>query len=332
MNELNKPPTNPATHTAHDWDQYWRGAGEVGAWTAGGARHPAIRAFWTDFFTSAREAFPSPRLLDVASGSGAVVECAMEVFAGAPIDAWSLDSSEAAIEGLRDRFPGLTGLVCDARSIPPEVGRFELVTSQFGVEYAGLEALGSLPGLLAPEGRIALLLHCSRGAIQTECAASLDAVNRMQASGFVALAGDMFDAGFAAARGADRVPYDEAASRLAPALKAIEGIVSEYGQDVAAGTIARLYGDVATIHSRLPHYDREEVLGWLERMNSELDAYAGRMTSMLEAALDGPAFERVCRSLTSGGCVLDNAGPFKVTDQDAPLGWALVGHISRPGH
>lgn len=325
---MTEKPANPAHHVGQDWDRYWRGAGEAGAWTAGGARHPAIRSFWMDFFSSAREAVPSPRLLDVASGSGAVIECALAVFTEARVDAWSVDSSEAAIEGLRQRFPGITGLACDARSIPPEAGRFDLVTSQFGVEYAGLETVESLPALLAPGGWIALLMHHDQGAIQAECSASLDAVSRLQASGFVALAREMFDAGFAAARGADRVPYDAAAARLAPAARALEEIVSEYGQDVAAGTVAQLYSDVAGIHARLPHYDPGEVLGWLERMELELDAYAGRMASMLKAAVDAAGFERVRQSLTAQGCILEKAGPFRASDHDALLGWALVARSS----
>lgn len=323
-------PANPATHAAQDWDRYWRGAGEADAWTAGGARHPAIRSFWMDFFASAREANPSPRLLDIASGSGAVIECALEVFEGSAVDAWSLDSSEAAIEGLRQRFPGITGLVCDARSIPPDAGRFDLVTSQFGVEYAGLEAASSLPGSLAPGGWIALLLHHSGGVIQAECAANRNAARRVQAAGFVTLARDMFEAGFAAVRGADRKAYDDAAAQLAPALRVVEDIVREYGQEVAAGTVAQLYGDVARIHERLPHYDPNEVLGWLERMDLELEAYAGRMASMLGAAVDGPGFERLCQSLTEQGCILDQAGPYSASDDEAPLGWALVARSSPP--
>ena len=321
---MTEKPVDPTPGSAGEWDQYWRGAGEAGAWTAGGARHPALRLFWMQFFESARDAVSSPRLLDVASGSGAVIECALEAFAGATLDAWCLDSSAAAIEGLRERFPAVTGLQCDAGSIPPEAGRFDLITSQFGIEYAGVGAIRGLPDALAPGGRIALLLHHTDGLIQAECAASLDAVNRVQSSNFVALARDMFAAGFAAVRGADRTPYDESAKRLSPAVEAVEKVMSELGPDVAAGTVTQLYNDVARIHSRLPHYDPDEVLGWLERMESELETYGGRMASMLNAALDAEDFERACQSLTARGCILETAGPFKASDRDEPFGWALV--------
>jgi SAM-dependent methyltransferase len=281
-----------------------------------------------DFFASARDASTAPRLLDVASGSGAVIECALEAFAGAALDAWSLDSSAAAIEGLRERFPAVTGLRCDAGSIPPEAGHFDLITSQFGIEYAGVGAIGGLPAALAPGGRIALLLHHGGGLIQAECAASLEAVKRVQSCRFVARARDMFDAGFAAVRGADRAPYDESAKRLAPAVQSLEDLMSELGQDVAAGTVARLYHDVARIHGRLPHYDPDEVLSWLERMEGELEAYGGRMASMLEAGLDAEEFERACASLTARGCILDTAGPFRASDRDEPFGWALIARDS----
>ena len=327
---MTEKPEHPAHDVAGEWDQYWRGAGEAGALTAGGARHPALRTFWMEYFAAVRDDFPSPRLLDVASGSGAVIECALEAFAGAALDAWCLDSSPAAIQGLRERFPSVTGLRCDAGSIPSEAGRFDLITSQFGIEYAGLDAIRRLPDALTPDGRIVLLMHHEGGLIQAECAASLDAVKRVQSCRFIELARDMFAAGFAAVRGADRNPYDDAATKLAPAVQSLEELMSESGQDVAAGTVARLYHDVARIHSRLPNYDPDEVLGWLERMASELEAYGGRMASMLEAALDAPEFERLCQSLTERGCILDTAGPFKPSDHEEPLGWALVARHATP--
>lgn len=312
-----------ADATTRGWDTYWQGTGDLGAWTAGGVSHPAIRAYWEDFFSRRREQPGSATLLDLASGNGAVVECALGVFADGAVEITCVDLSEAAIKNIGQRFPGVRGLACDAASIPLESATFDLVTSQFGVEYAGAAAIDEAARLLAPGGSLALMLHHRNGSIQRECAANLDAATRVRDSAFVARAREMFRAGFAAVRGADRRPYDDAAARLAPAAKALEEIIGEHGARVAGDTVARLYQDVAQIHARLPHYEPDEVLQWLDRMDRELDAYAGRMSSMLGAALDAEGFERIRAALNGAERSIERAEPLTAPGEELPLAWIV---------
>lgn len=311
-----------SARTAHGWDTYWRGTGDVGAWTAGGASHPAIRAFWSNFLQPLQRTCDAPSLLDIASGNGAVVECALGIFADSPLDITCVDISAAAIANIRQRFPTVHGLVCDARSIPLDAKRFNIITSQFGVEYAGIDAIAEAARLLMPGGNMALLIHHRAGSIHRECAASLDAIQRLQESRFMPLAIDMFQAGFAAVRGADRTPYEAAAARLAPAVATLEQIMAQHGRQVAGDTIARVYSDVARIHDDLPHYDPDEVLAWLARMEAELDDYAVRMSSMMDCAVDQPEFERI-RNLLNKQTIVEQAGPLLAPGQDLPLAWAL---------
>jgi len=315
--------TADAPDTAHSWDTYWQGTAEVGAWTAGGVSHPAIAAFWRDFFRTAQ--LPGPQaLLDIASGNGSVIDCAVSVLGEASLDVTCVDISESAVAGIRRRFPNVKGVVCDAASLPLDGGGFDIVTSQFGVEYAGPMAVEEAARMAAPRGWLALLLHHRGGLIHGECAASLDAIGQTQRCRFVPLAIDMFRAGFAAVRGADRAPYDEAARRLAPAAEALEAVVKTMGEQVAGGTIADLYAGVARIHSRLPNYDPDEVLGWLQRMESELDAYAGRMSSMIGSAIGPDAFEEIRTGMESRGWTVRQAGPLTPPGQELPLAWVLV--------
>jgi SAM-dependent methyltransferase len=139
------------------------------------------------------------------------------------------------------------GLVCDARSIPLQSETFDIVTSQFGVEYAGVEAIEEAARLLAPGGCLALVLHIREGRIHGECAASLDAITRVQESGFIPLAIAMFRTGFAAVRGANRAPYEAAASGLAPAVAELESVMSQHGEQVAGDHIPT-DGKVAEFH------------------------------------------------------------------------------------
>lgn len=322
MIRMSREPRIHSTRTAHGWDTYWRGTGDTGAWTAGGASHPAIRTFWSNFFQPLQKTCDAPSLIDIASGNGAVVECALGIFADRPLDITCVDISPAAIANIRQRFPTVNGLVCNARSIPLDSQQFNIITSQFGVEYAGIDAIAEAARMLAPGGNMALLIHHHAGSIHRECAASLAAILRLQESRFIPLATDMFRSGFAAVRDVDRAPYEAAAARLAPAVATLEQIMAQHGRQVAGETIARLYSDVARIHDDLPRYDPDEVLAWLARMETELDDYAVRMSSMMDCAVDQSAFERI-RSLLNEYTIVEQAGPLLATGQDLPLAWAI---------
>ena len=312
------------SQAGNSWNTYWQGTGDVGAFTSGGASHPAIGAFWEEFFNAAKQNYENPGLIDIASGNGAVVESALAVFDGKQNEITSLDVSAAAIENINNRFPTVKGIVSDACSIPCEAGSFELVTSQFGVEYAGQDAIFEAARVVADGGLLTLLLHCDSGSIHQECQQSLDAVERLQTSQFIALAIEMFDAGFRAVRGADRSAYESAGKKLAPAIGELEAIMKQYGQHVAGDTIARLYNDVGQIHQRIQHFQPEDILNWLKRMDGELKAYAERMSSMSRSAINSVNFEQIKAGLEDRDFSIERAETLDIPDHELPMAWILI--------
>jgi ubiquinone/menaquinone biosynthesis C-methylase UbiE len=306
------------------WDAYWHGTGDIGAYSSGGVNHPAILAFWDQFFQTVKQGYSAPKIIDIASGNGAVVERALTAYGNEQLDLTCLDVSEAAIKNIRDRFPQVKGIVTDARSIPLDPGGFDVATSQFGVEYAGPEAISEVARLLAKGGQLVFLLHNHAGSIHQECVENLDAIVQLKNSNFVPYAIEMFKAGFEAVRGADRAQYEVAAKKLAPAIGALESIMTQYGQHVAGDTIARLYDDVGQIHERIQHYEPDDVLAWLSSMNGELDAYAGRMSSMSKSAIDSETFEQIVVDLRSQGFTIEGAEPLIIPNHDLPLAWILI--------
>lgn len=315
--------TDPS-RTGKSWDTYWHGTGDVGAFSSGGVKHPSIGLFWDDFFRSLRDQYQTPRIIDIATGNGAVVEMALEILDNDASAYTCVDVSGAAIQNVQRRFPGLTGIVADALHIPLDDEEFDITTSQFGVEYAGIDAVVEARRMVAPGGRLALMLHIESGSIHKECSDSLAAIERLQASRFVPLSLQLFETGFDAVQGADRAPYDAAGKQLAPAIHAVELIMEEYGEHVAGGTIARLYSDVGQIHSKIQNYDPKEVLSWLSTMDAELEDYSGRMSSMIDAGIAQAAFDELCEDLRAGGFTLQRAEPLLPADQELPLAWVLV--------
>jgi SAM-dependent methyltransferase len=315
--------TDPSS-SGKSWDTYWRGTGDAGAFSSGGVSHPAIHAFWNDFFGSLQANSVTPRMIDLATGNGAVVEVALGMTGIENAGITCVDSSSAAIENVERRFPGISGIVADALAVPLDDGGFDLATSQFGVEYAGTDAIYEAARLLTTGGQLAMLLHVEGGSVYKECSDNLNAIRRLLKANFIPLATELFKTGFAAVRGADRAPYDAAGLQLAPAVKEAETIMGEFGEHVAGDTIARLYSDVGSIHSQLPDYDPDEVLGWLDTMNDELSDFAGRMSSMTNVAMGQDTFERVCQKLGEKGFTMQRAGPLTPEGQSLPLAWALI--------
>ena len=313
---------NPQNRTK-SWDTYWKGAGGVAAYTDGGVNHPAVTRFWSEFFKTGSDTAQTP-MLDVATGNGAVVELAVSQH-GLPASGIScVDISPAAVAVVESKFPGVSALVADAAALPFEAGGFNLVTSQFGVEYAGQDAVFALHRQVAANGTLALLMHCIGSSIHQESEANLAAVMRLQAASFIPLAADFFEKGFAAVRGADRAPYDEAGATLAGAVRAVEDIMRDFGPGVAGETIARLYDDVAKIHGALPRYDAAETLQWLDVMDREIRSYAERMQTMIDAAIDQATFDDLRARLEAQHFEIRRAEPLKADGQDRPVAWVLV--------
>ena len=98
----------------------------------------------------------------------------------------------------------------------------------------------------------------------------------------------------------------------------------KHGRDVADGTVVRLYRDVAAIHKRLANYEPADVLGWLRGMHKELEAYAERMASMCEAAIDEATFARLRDGLQVKGYSIDRAEALENAATGVPLAWALI--------
>ncbi|MEX0707720.1 MAG: class I SAM-dependent methyltransferase [Woeseia sp.] len=316
---------------ARSWDTYWQGAEGRAAYSAGGTGHPLILDFWKTYFSGTSARFNTPSIIDIASGNGALVEHVGRAFATAPAEITCLDISAAAIAVLENRFPGVRGMVADARNIPVKSASFDMAVSQFGLEYAGLDAIGELARIVAADGEIALLLHYRDGAVHQQCAQSLQAVSMLGRARFFPRAIRMFEAGFAAVRGADRREYDAAAQAMIPTLREMETIMTTYGRHVADDTVSRLYTDIRAMHQRMQYYEPSDVLNWLVAMEVEVDAYEGRMQSMCDAAVDFAGFDSLCGALQGAGFSIVRREPLVDLSSGAPLAWALVATNGQSG-
>lgn len=313
-----------AAQVAEVWDNYWHSGPNDAAFDGRGSRHPIVLSFWDEYFGALKGQYETPRIIDIASGNGAIVDCAKIAFGGEPVDLTCLDVSSSAISLVEQLFPGVHGIVADARSIPLDSGGYDIATSQFGIEYAGLDAIDEVTRLIAPGGQLALLLHNRAGGIYRRCSTSLKALETLQEIMFFPYAITLFEEGFAAVRGADRKKYDAAGRQFQLVIRKVESIFDQHGRDVADGTIAKFLDDILKVHGRIQYCDPSEVLDWLNKMQSEVQAFAGRMASMCDVAIDATVFDELCERIRTQEFEILRSNPLTDPEDDVAYAWALV--------
>lgn len=317
--------------SADDWDVYWRGTKEAALQSDRGPQDKALSEFWTQFFKVELPRHSRPRLLDAACGNGAVTGFALqtaEVLADSDVVLSCMDYSESAVHALEEKYPRVKGVACDARETPFADGEFDIVASQFGLEYAGLTAFDEAARLVAKDGVLVAILHMKKGAIFNECKVSLNAIQTIQKCKLVSLAREAFAAGFAVIAGnATNATFREADKNLAPAVEMLKEILAKYGPLVAGGMITRLGHDLAHMYQRIDAYVAQEVFTWLDQVDKELDAYAGRMASALGSALDEPGIRQLSARLSANGLIVDTYDMLRMGDKEEPAAWILVGRL-----
>lgn len=320
---MNESPEDEAK-PARDWDRYWRGTWEAAAHADGGPQDRALERFWRDFFEDLPEALRTGRFLDIAAGNGAALRY-LRGLASPPPDIFALDYSVSALFNLRRRHPGVHCLAADAFHPPLIEGGFAAVVSQFGIEYAGVDAIDAAATLVAAGGCLALVLHYRDGAIYRECANNRKVLLDIERLDILRLARDAFGAGFALNAGRGSAERFKAAERaFTPAVRGLEQLLKREGRRVAGGLPAQLYRDLAAMYRRMSAYEEADVMDWIDGLGPELDAYIGRMKSMLDAAVDAAVMDDLRRRLTAAGFGSVDCDALVIGSGGRPAAWTLV--------
>ena len=308
-----------------EWEVFWRGADTLMVGTSRGAQDVALRQFWSALFETELERRSPLRLLDVACGNGAVTRYALQMPRAGELTVVGLDYSHSAVRELTRTASGALGVACDARTLAFAPGSFDLVASQFGLEYAGEQAFVEAARVLGPGGAFAAIVHLHGGGIYQECLLNFDALQMLETCALMERTRAAFEAGFALLAGqGSQVDFDRAQRELEPAAKTVGELLRQRGQNIAGGFIARLFNDLGHMYPRMRSYAPEEVLAWLARMGGEIDAYRERMASMLAAAHDEAGLQRVREVLATHGLAVEQCEKLRMGPQQIPAAWTLV--------
>lgn len=285
------------------WDGYWeRGAG--GCLPGADPRFgQMLERIWRDFAGSLPRA---AKLLDLATGSGAVLRAIAA--GGSRLDLLGVDSARTLPKtpaGIR-----LKGGVAMER-LPFGDGRFDALTSQFGIEYGDVARVaGEAARVLKPGGTFRFLVHRAEGPIVAHNLARRAALHwARHESGALDRARAL-----AAARRTARLPTPPS-FRAAPD----EALRRFGGQGAAAEFMAAILQTLDMGASR-PPAETIEVLAELAR---RADEEMARLNALAGAARDEPAAQTLVAMLRGAG--FDARDPAPVGPAGEAFAWRLDG-------
>ncbi len=299
------------------WSDYWRKEGVGGEVfvTPENQRHEQLGGFWREVLGALG---PGTRVLDIACGAGSV-------FASLPanhgLELHGSDVSPQALKLLKARIKGVKGTLSSAAELSYDDRSFGAVVSQFGVEYAGLEAFTEAGRVIAPEGRFVFLCHCEGGYVDVRTASQLAGAQAARSSQFAFKAAQLVRAMFAL--------EPTAVKRLAVEFQKSEVVLRKCIARHPEGIHAHLYHGFRQIYADYRNYALPDILKWLADVSAEVDMAAARLSQMHKAMLSETAMREALSRLTAAGLKVEKPVALKLDGHDAPLAWHLAGH--RPG-
>lgn len=299
------------SRTDQGWADYWQHDGDGGEVfvNAKGERHPALAEYWGAVFEGVPD---SAAVIDIASGAGSIFA---HLPAGHGLDLFAADIAEGALKALAIRIPGVTITLCSADAVPYGDGRFELVVSQFGIEYAGINAFSEAARLVAPGGRLSCLCHVEDGYIDSNNKAQLEEASLVNETGFIDLATALTKAGFSA--DVDAMQRSERA--FVPAMKKIAAGIKRCPR----GIHSHLYQGFQRLFEQRRSYDEADITSWLGQMQGELDKNIDRLSRMRAAALSPADTASITEKLKSAGLQEIQFEAFTTPGNRLPVAWKL---------
>ena len=304
--------------TNKGWSDYWQHDGDCGEVfvNASGERHPALGEFWGALFDDVP---PNARVIDIASGAGSI-------FAHLPgehgLQLYAADIAEEALQALAERIPGVSTTVCPADAVPYDDRYFDLVVSQFGIEYAGIDAFTESARLVAAGGAMDCLCHVEDGYIDSNNKAQLDEAKYVEESNFIDLCIDLTRAGY-------RNDVSEM-QRTEAAFLPVARKISQGMERCSGGIHSYLFQGFRKLFEERRSYDEADTISWLEDMRRELDKNIDRLSRMRAAALSSADTVSITENLGSAGLQQIQFDLFTTEGNSLPVAWKLSAR--RPTH
>jgi len=295
------------------WTDYWHKEGVGGEVFVGpqNQRNESLGNFWRETLGALA---PDTRLLDIACGAGSV-------FAALPgdhgLELHGSDVSSQALKLLRSRIGDVTCSQSSATNLDYPNQHFGMVVSQFGLEYAGLEAFHEAGRVIAPQGAFAFLCHCEGGYVDKRTSSQLAGAQAARSSQFALKAAQLVRAMFAL--------EPTAVKRSAAEFQKSEVLVRNAIAKHPEGIHTHLYQGFRQLYSNYKKYALDDILKWLADVSSEIEMTVARLSQMQSAMLNETRMREALAQLSAAGLEVNEPEAIKLDEHDAPLAWHLSG-------
>lgn len=285
-------------------------------------RLPVIDRLWREILGAISLQEPNDMVLELAAGSGSV----SHHLASLPhLSSRTSVVFDAAIDALLMTRNGERPVVGDLRAMPFAKRCAGLLTSQFGVEYAGMASLVESLDYVAPGGYFAFVLHAENGVIYRECAMAESLVSRFLETHFLESAERLLCAILERADDAER---RAATHTFRQALSGAEEILLDAPEGQGRDTLLRVYNVVADMVETPEAFNLEDVVKWFVSTGAELASYRERLSQMQSAALSEKELLKFTAVARASGFRILRQGPVmdgSLAGSSFPVAFHVVG-------
>lgn len=323
-------------HTA--WDAYWRDGRGGACQTDESGRYGGIVArLWGERF---RQVPAGSRILDLATGNGAVIELALETLTGeqCPIELFGVDSARVRPRLDENPRPGIrcqwhAGVANE--SLPFEDGTFDGVTSQYGIEYGDLEkTVAETARVLRPDGWVHWICHWHEADLARDARREAEQARAVE---MLDLPGKIIDLVRLQVRGNEWLPDShrsttgspEAARMQAALGRAFEITGTRPGQ--AGGNLGLYLHNLAHLYQHREQQRVETVLEKFDACREELRHHAARLEALVAAALTPARLAVLKQALAGAGLELEREGTVVEPATGRVVGFELCANMTGPG-
>ena len=298
-------------NSGQDWSDYWLKEGVSGEVFVNqqGHKPPELIEYWNGIFQQQPD---GSSILDIASGAGSI-------YADLPEHQHYLHGTDISIEALklqRTRIKGISVTASSADKLPFPSNQFDLIVSQFGIEYAGSAAFLEAVRVLAPGGRMVLLCHYRNGYIDSRIAPQLTGARIALETGFTDKAAELINARLSGTR-------NERFQRAKQAFIDCERKLAACLDKRSEGIHVHLDQGFKKMYENYLNYEEEDIRSWLSNVQVEIQTSVGRLSAMDKATMTEAEIGDICQALLQAGCQKATFESFITSRHELPFAWSL---------
>jgi SAM-dependent methyltransferase len=288
-----------------EWNDYWRNNGDVQSLYSdkNGKPFKEFSFFWNSALPGTKRDL---KILDIACGTGALFKSLNDVcfdtIAG-------LDCSEVALGSFNKNFPQAKTFLTNGTKLPKNIVKtFDVIVSQFGIEYLGKNAVVDVLNSLKPNAEFIALCHFKGGHIHSRYEKERRAIEQLF---FI----DAFEVSLSLVHEA----MSNEASTMTKMTSFIDKLKSD--MDLNVGGCSHFIGGIEQLFSSFSAYHPNDITGWIKGMRTQLETTLSRVQVITDVALSEDEIKRIFE-LTSDN-LRWQAQPFFVNKSDLPTAWEI---------